>query len=159
MIFSLPPPWRPPCARAPGGDRLVARLLLGLLEGLKLTLGSDCKFGCRAIALHSVCSDSKKKWVYWWASNYASPGLTVLRRRSPGPPAPAQAGTRGAINYFGKRKWRCKRNRQRHTALDLPAVHRSHVQPFKETGMYSVTDRPRPVRAVGEPMPSADSAG
>ena len=38
-----------------------------------------------------------QKWVYWWASNYASPGLTVLRRRIPGPPAPAQAGTRGAI--------------------------------------------------------------
>ena len=45
----------------------------------------------------SVCSDSKKKWVYWWASNYASPGLTVLGSRRPGPPAPAQAGTRGAI--------------------------------------------------------------
>ena len=27
----------------------------------------------------------------------ASPGLTVLRSRRPGPPAPAQAGTRGAI--------------------------------------------------------------
>ena len=38
-----------------------------------------------------------QKWVYWWASNYASPDLTVLRRRIPGPPAPAQAGTRGAI--------------------------------------------------------------
>jgi hypothetical protein len=43
--------------------------------------GSDCKFGCRAIALHafqkkdSVCSDSIQKWVYWWASNYASPGV------------------------------------------------------------------------------------
>ena len=65
--------------------------------------GSDCKFGCRAIALHtpkkgSVCSENIQKWVYWWASkNYASPGLTVLRRRSPGPPAPAQAGVRGAI--------------------------------------------------------------
>ena len=45
----------------------------------------------------SVCSDSIQKWVYWWASNYASPGLTVLGRRSPGLPAPAQAGTRGAI--------------------------------------------------------------
>ena len=39
-----------------------------------------------------------QKWVYWWASNYASPGLTVLGRRSPGLPAPAQAGTRGAIS-------------------------------------------------------------
>ena len=39
-----------------------------------------------------------QKWVYWWASNYASPGLTVLGRRSPGPPAPTQAGTRGAKN-------------------------------------------------------------
>jgi hypothetical protein len=29
--------------------------------------------------------------------NYASPGLTVLGSRRPGPPAPAQAGTRGAI--------------------------------------------------------------
>ena len=45
----------------------------------------------------SVCSDSIQKWVYWWASNYASPGLTVLGSRRPGPPAPAQAGTRGAI--------------------------------------------------------------
>ena len=44
----------------------------------------------------SVCSDSIQKWVYWWASNYASPGLTVLGSRRPGPPAPAQAGTRGA---------------------------------------------------------------
>ena len=45
----------------------------------------------------SVCSEGIQKWVYWWASNYASPGLTVLGRRSPGPPAPAQAGVRGAI--------------------------------------------------------------
>ena len=30
----------------------------------------------------SVCSDSIQKWVYWWASNYASPGLTVLRTTS-----------------------------------------------------------------------------
>ena len=64
--------------------------------------GSDCKFGCRAIALlvqkrSSVCSENIQKWVYWWASNYASPGLTVLGSRRPGPPAPAQAGTRGAI--------------------------------------------------------------
>ena len=50
----------------------------------------------------SVCSEDIQKWVYWWASNYASPGLTVLGRRSPGPPAPAQAGVRGAINYFRK---------------------------------------------------------
>jgi hypothetical protein len=48
----------------------------------------------------SVCSDPIQKWVYWWASNYASPGLTVLGRRSPGPPAPAQAGTRGAIKHI-----------------------------------------------------------
>jgi hypothetical protein len=69
--------------------------------------GSDCKFGCRAIALHAFQkkgfgllrqhSEMGLLWVYWWASNYASPGLTVLRRRSPGPPAPAEAGTRGAI--------------------------------------------------------------
>ena len=45
----------------------------------------------------SVCSERIQKWVYWWASNYASPGLTVLGSRRPGPPAPAQAGTRGAI--------------------------------------------------------------
>ena len=44
----------------------------------------------------SVCSEDIQKWVYWWASNYASPGLTVLGSRRPGPPAPAQAGTRGA---------------------------------------------------------------
>ena len=46
----------------------------------------------------SVCSENIQKWVYWWASNYASPGLTVLGSRRPGPPAPAQAGTRGAKN-------------------------------------------------------------
>ena len=34
-----------------------------------------------------------------WASNYASPGLTVLGSRRPGPPAPAQAGTRGAKKW------------------------------------------------------------
>ena len=67
--------------------------------------GSDCKFGCRAIALHSFQKRIRsapqpiQKWVYWWASNYASPGLTVLGSRRPGPPAPAQAGTRGAIMH------------------------------------------------------------
>ena len=63
--------------------------------GLQVRLRSNC-MTCIP-KKDSVCSDSKKKWVYWWATNYASPGLTVLGRRSPGPPAPAQAGTRGAI--------------------------------------------------------------
>ena len=44
-----------------------------------------------------LACNTSQKWVYWWASNYASPGLNVLGRRSPDPPAPAQAGTRGAI--------------------------------------------------------------
>ena len=34
--------------------------------------------------------------------NYASPGLAVLGSRRPGPPAPAQAGTRGAQIYIPK---------------------------------------------------------
>jgi hypothetical protein len=46
----------------------------------------------------SVCSDSKKKWVFWWASNYASPGLTVLGSRRPGPPAPAATRPRLTTN-------------------------------------------------------------
>ena len=50
------------------------------------------------------------------ASNYASPGLTVLRRRSPGPPAPAQAGTRGAINYF-RQKIKLLSPKSNYTAL------------------------------------------
>ena len=45
----------------------------------------------------SVCSDHISKWVYWRASNYASPGLTFLRSRRPGPPAPA--GHRHAGGY------------------------------------------------------------
>ena len=39
-----------------------------------------------------------RKWVYWWASNLPRP--VNLGRRSPGPPAPAQAGTRGAIKSY-----------------------------------------------------------
>ena len=58
--------------------------------GLQVRLQSNC-MTCIPKE-DSVCSDSKKKWVYWRASNYASPGLTVLRSRRPGPPAPAQAG-------------------------------------------------------------------
>ena len=52
--------------------------------GLQVRLQSNC-MTCIP-KKDSVCSDSIQKWVYWWASNYASPGLTILRSRRPGPP-------------------------------------------------------------------------
>jgi len=61
--------------------------------GLQVRLQSNCITLVQKRS--SVCSDPIQKWVYWWASNYASPGLTVLGRRSPAPPAPAQAGYAG----------------------------------------------------------------
>ena len=60
MIFSPPPPWRLPCAGAPGGDRLVARLLLGLLEGLKLTL--QVVLRDRGEDLVEVCGSTALTW-------------------------------------------------------------------------------------------------
>ena len=33
----------------------------------------------------SVCCDDIFKWVYWWASNYASPGLLFWVAEGPAP--------------------------------------------------------------------------
>mgnify|MGYP005724849617 CR=1 FL=1 len=33
----------------------------------------------------SVCSEHNAKWVYWWASNYASPGLLFWVAEGPAP--------------------------------------------------------------------------
>ena len=33
----------------------------------------------------SVCCGDKRKWVYWWASNYASPGLLFCVAEGPAP--------------------------------------------------------------------------
>ena len=33
----------------------------------------------------SVCSARIGKWVYWWASNYASPGLLFCVAEGPAP--------------------------------------------------------------------------
>ena len=56
--------------------------------------GSDCKFGCRGIALHatekgSVCSEHifhlEEMGLLGWASNYASPGLLFCVAEGPAP--------------------------------------------------------------------------
>ena len=73
MIFSLPPPWRPPCAGAPGGDRLVARLLLGLLEGLKLTL--QVVLRDRGEDLVEVCGCSGSTALTWSAFGLLAPWI------------------------------------------------------------------------------------
>ena len=53
-------------------------------------LAESCNFAAEELHdMHpkkdSVCSDSKKKWVYWWASNYASPGLLFCVDEVPAP--------------------------------------------------------------------------
>ena len=53
-------------------------------------LAERCKFGCRGLHdMHpkkdSVCCAQIFKWVYWWASNYASPGLLFWVAEGPAP--------------------------------------------------------------------------
>ena len=53
-------------------------------------LAERCKFGCRGLHdMHpkkdSVCCGDIFKWVYWWASNYASPGLLFCVAEGPAP--------------------------------------------------------------------------
>ena len=56
--------------------------------------GSDCKFGCRGIALHATEKGSVCSWhifhleemgLLGWASNYASPGLLFWIAEGPAP--------------------------------------------------------------------------
>ena len=51
--------------------------------GLQVRLQSNCiTFVPKK---DSVCSDHIQKWVYWWASNYASPGLLFCVAEGPAP--------------------------------------------------------------------------
>ena len=56
----------------------------------------------KPLTRHAKMSDLRLNTIgngsYWWASNLPRP--VNLGRRSPGPPAPAQAGTRGAIKSY-----------------------------------------------------------
>ena len=81
VTLSLSPP---PLAR--GGVAREARLSRPTNEWL----AERCKSAAEQLHdMHpkkdSVCCGDNAKWVYWWASNYASPGLLFWVAEGPAP--------------------------------------------------------------------------